>query len=50
MGDSETFSEEVVCEKCGNSVNKLDYERHLKTHKEKRGKKNCLFLNYSSNS
>lgn len=32
------FSEEIVCEKCGKNVNKLDYDRHLKTHKEKRGK------------
>ncbi|XP_070498841.1 zinc finger protein 62-like [Chironomus tepperi] len=32
----ELFGEEIVCEKCGNNVNKLDYDRHLKTHKEKR--------------
>lgn len=26
----------VVCEICGSTVNRLEYERHLKTHKEKR--------------
>ncbi|CAG9806263.1 unnamed protein product [Chironomus riparius] len=26
----------IMCEKCGNNVNKMDYDRHLKTHKEKR--------------
>lgn len=26
----------VVCEICGKSLERLDYERHLRTHKEKR--------------
>lgn len=26
----------VVCEVCGKSISRLDYERHLRTHKEKR--------------
>lgn len=40
-GSSSTFgntSMEVVCEICGTFVDKLDYSRHVKTHKEKKGK------------
>lgn len=43
----ELFIQEIVCEKCGTNVNKLDYDRHLKTHKEKRGKHSQFLLNFS---
>lgn len=26
----------IVCEICGKSVQRMDYDRHLRTHKEKR--------------
>lgn len=29
-------TEMIVCEICGKTVSRLDYERHLRTHREKR--------------
>lgn len=26
----------IVCEVCGKSISRLDYDRHLRTHREKR--------------
>lgn len=37
LNESKKYDGEIVCEKCGNSVNKLTYDRHLSTHREKRG-------------
>jgi uncharacterized CHY-type Zn-finger protein len=34
-GDSQKI-EMIVCEVCGKTISRLDYEKHLRTHREKR--------------